>query len=530
MSETATAKGELGAMRWDDGRPAARFERRFATDAHDLWAAMTDPKRIGRWMAPVEVHGEPATGTRYSIDFGEGGITQGAITTCDAPQRFEVTWEHDDEPPSSVLVEIRADGDGAVLVLDHRRLPLNQAHGYTAGWHAHLDRLDADLSGTEQPDWDTRWSELLWQYRAAGPKGEDGTTGVPPDVVTTGVQPSGHLLGSAEQPVVVLERELGATPAEVWDAWTKPERLVRWLGAVEGSLDRPGVPVRVAMTADELPSDLDEAGLLATFTVQEASPPEGERAGRLTFTFDDEADPGGTVTVLLSAVGADRCRIVLRHALKPLDTAITQAPGFGAGWEGFLDWLDAAVSGHERGEDPYEALLPSYEGLGRRLSLVHRGAILDVDGQLGVSHERLVSAAPQAIWDVLTSSENLSAWLGPVQSGGLAGPGSTVDVLMDGRPDDPAAEHVVCTVTCWNPPERLTLDWDYTGEPTSRLEVTLAPEGESTLLVLQEWGVEKVDDYLAGWHAHLDLLVAMAESRPRPPWDQAFAAARSLVG
>lgn len=83
----------------------------------------------------------------------------------------------------------------------------------------------------------------------------------------TGAKPSGHLLGSAEQPVVVIDCELAATTAEVWDAWTRPERLVRWLGAVEAPLDRVGSPVRIAMTAEELPSDLDDAELLATFTV-----------------------------------------------------------------------------------------------------------------------------------------------------------------------------------------------------------------------------------------------------------------------
>jgi hypothetical protein len=76
----------------------------------------------------------------------------------------------------------------------------------------------------------------------------------------------------------------------------------------------------------------------------------------------------------------------------------------------------------------------------------------------------------------------------------------------------------------------MTLDWAYTGEPTSRVEITLTPEGDSTRLSLQEWGVEKADEYLAGWHAHLDLFVALVEGRSRPPLREAFAAARSLVG
>lgn len=48
MSDTATVKGALGAMHWDGDEPAVRFERRFATDPHDLWAAMSDPSRVSR--------------------------------------------------------------------------------------------------------------------------------------------------------------------------------------------------------------------------------------------------------------------------------------------------------------------------------------------------------------------------------------------------------------------------------------------------------------------------------------------------
>ena len=182
-------------------------------------------------------------------------------------------------------------------------------------------------------------------------------------------QPRGHLEGTADAPVVLVDRTLDATTREVWDAWTRPERLARWLGAAEGPLDRSGNVVRMAMAAAELPDDFDAADNPVTFTVLEAVPPDDAGAGRLVLTFDDSADPGGTVTVDLASEGPGRCRLVLRHELTPRPEAITNAAGFGAGWEGFLDWLEDVLAGREHGsDDRYEQILPAWEGLASALA------------------------------------------------------------------------------------------------------------------------------------------------------------------
>ncbi len=345
----------------------------------------------------------------------------------------------------------------------------------------------------------------------------------------SGLEPSGYLLGSATQPVVVLERELAATPLEVWQAWTVPERLVRWLGAVEAPLDQPGVPVRLAMTAQELPADLDGVQGLATFTVLQAQPPADDVPGLLVLTFDDQADPGGTLTVLFTPVGRDRCRIVLRHALRPSAGALGQAPGFGAGWDGFLDWLDDALAGREHGgDDRYEALLPYYEGLGDRLAAVGNGHVEHHEGEPAVRHVRLIAAAPERIWSLLSTGEGLSRWLGTLVEGSF-GPGHQVVVVHDGQ--DPGASRQVSTVTTWTPPHALAMTWDFPGEQSSQLEITLRVDGAGTRLELLHRGVGAPQDgYLPGWHAHLDLLVAQVEGRASPPWAQAYAAALTLVG
>jgi uncharacterized protein YndB with AHSA1/START domain len=152
-----------GALRSDADRLAVRFERRYAATPDEVWRAATEPERIGRWLAPIALLDE----SRYRIDFGDGQETTGTIEVCEAPRALVVTWDFPGEPPSRVSVGIAPDGDGALLVLDHTRLPQNQGAGYGAGWEAYLARLEAQLGGMSGPDWDERFGELLPAYRAA---------------------------------------------------------------------------------------------------------------------------------------------------------------------------------------------------------------------------------------------------------------------------------------------------------------------------------------------------------------------------
>ena len=152
-----------GALRPDADRLAVRFERRYPAAPSDVWSAITEPERVGRWLAPATLLGDG----RYRLDFGDGHETTGTIETCDAPRALVVTWDFTGEPTSRVSVEIRPDGDGAVLLLDHTRLPLDQGAGYGAGWEAHLATLEAQLTGDATPDWDERFNAMLPAYRAA---------------------------------------------------------------------------------------------------------------------------------------------------------------------------------------------------------------------------------------------------------------------------------------------------------------------------------------------------------------------------
>ena len=164
----------FGALRADGEGWSVHFERTYDTDGEDLWAAISDPSRLQRWFARVE--GDLRPGGSLQIVFDEddpGQRTQGRIQVCSPPRRLELTWEFQGEGDSMLTVELRPEGTATRLVLDHRRLPGQAAAGYSAGWHLHLDALEADLRGTERPSWEQRYPELLPAYRSSAAAASD---------------------------------------------------------------------------------------------------------------------------------------------------------------------------------------------------------------------------------------------------------------------------------------------------------------------------------------------------------------------
>ncbi len=61
--------------------------RTYATDALDLWRALTTPERLSRWFLPVT--GDLRLGGRYQFEGNAGGT----IEACVEPELIEATWE-----------------------------------------------------------------------------------------------------------------------------------------------------------------------------------------------------------------------------------------------------------------------------------------------------------------------------------------------------------------------------------------------------------------------------------------------------
>jgi uncharacterized protein YndB with AHSA1/START domain len=158
---------EQGRLRVDGDRRAVRFERRYEASPAEVWSALTEPNRLARWLADAEL--DLRVGGRYVLRFsGEdaGQTTTGEVLALEPERLLKLTWLYPGENDTVVRFELRPDGEGTILVLDHRGLPADAAPGYGGGWQAHLEALDAHLAAGDQPDWWGRYKELRPLYEA----------------------------------------------------------------------------------------------------------------------------------------------------------------------------------------------------------------------------------------------------------------------------------------------------------------------------------------------------------------------------
>ena len=146
----------LGSLRSADGKGVVRMEDRFATDVDDLWSALTDPRRLARWIGEVE--GDLRLGGEFRARWVSSGWEgTGRIEACEPPRRLLLTMR-DAEPqpgqPGETVVEatLAADGDQTILVVEERGLP--------------PDLLAAHVAGRQPADAEARWGELFPAYQA----------------------------------------------------------------------------------------------------------------------------------------------------------------------------------------------------------------------------------------------------------------------------------------------------------------------------------------------------------------------------
>ena len=107
-----------------EGKPAGATDvsRPYATTAEDLWDALTNGDRIARWFLPVS--GDLELGGHYQLEGNAGG----AITACEPPSHFALTWEFGGDVS---WVEVSISDGGA----DSARLTLTHTAHLSEHWH-----------------------------------------------------------------------------------------------------------------------------------------------------------------------------------------------------------------------------------------------------------------------------------------------------------------------------------------------------------------------------------------------------------
>jgi uncharacterized protein YndB with AHSA1/START domain len=86
-----------------------------------VWRALTDRASLERWLAPPP-----------GVEMRE----------AEPGRVLELDWRPAGEEPSHVRVEVRAEGGGTVLVLEHRQIAAVLGMRYLSRWTARLARLD----------------------------------------------------------------------------------------------------------------------------------------------------------------------------------------------------------------------------------------------------------------------------------------------------------------------------------------------------------------------------------------------------
>lgn len=154
----------LGSMRRiDERRGAVRVEDVYDTNIHDLWSAVTEPKRLARWIAAVE--GDLKVGGIVHTRFTSTWEGPGRIDVCDPPSHLVITMEPGTDDEAVIEAVLTGEGERTRLVVEERGLPLDALYKHGAGWQAHIEDLGRYLAGG-QSNWKARWTELTPEYQS----------------------------------------------------------------------------------------------------------------------------------------------------------------------------------------------------------------------------------------------------------------------------------------------------------------------------------------------------------------------------
>jgi len=138
---TTPAPGPVGRREERNGAPSVVIERTFRAPAADVWAAVTEPDRLVRWIGTWS--GDPASGVVQFRMTAEGeDIAAEPVTVheCDPPRRLVLSWSSDGV---HWHVELDLSEAAGVTTLTFAQRVPDTATGRDVGpgWEYYLDRL-----------------------------------------------------------------------------------------------------------------------------------------------------------------------------------------------------------------------------------------------------------------------------------------------------------------------------------------------------------------------------------------------------
>jgi uncharacterized protein YndB with AHSA1/START domain len=189
---------------------SVRLRRDYDAPIADVWDALTNPERIGRWFLPIS--GDYRLGGRYQFEGNAGG----RIVECDQPNRLKVTWEYGEAMTDAVASEVvvrlsTVDGGATRFELEHTAVVPDEAwaeYGPGAvgvGWDGGLLGLTLHLRGGSVEDpiaWQLSEEGRDWARQSSAAWGEaNRAAGADPDAVARGVANTNKFYAPEPDPV-----------------------------------------------------------------------------------------------------------------------------------------------------------------------------------------------------------------------------------------------------------------------------------------------------------------------------------------
>ncbi len=154
-----------------DGTAYVVFERTFHAPIDDVWAAVTESDRLGRWIGIWS--GDPASGEvafRMTAEAEDAPEERIIIDECREPDRLVMRSARpdDDSEVWSWQIDL-SEADGVTtLVFAQEVVTVELAESVGPGWDYYLDRMVAAESGGDLAaiDFDDYYPALAPHYRA----------------------------------------------------------------------------------------------------------------------------------------------------------------------------------------------------------------------------------------------------------------------------------------------------------------------------------------------------------------------------
>ena len=137
-----------GRITTEGGRRVLTITREFRAPIEDVWAAVTEPERLARWIGTFT--GDPASGeVQFTMTAEEGAPAEKMeIRECDPPRSLKVT-AHTGEGHWHLDLVLEENDGVTVLTFAQPDIDPEAAESVGPGWEYYLDRLVAAETGGE---------------------------------------------------------------------------------------------------------------------------------------------------------------------------------------------------------------------------------------------------------------------------------------------------------------------------------------------------------------------------------------------